>query len=319
MRAADLLNQYRKKVNPPYNRKDLAPIAVTMLILFVLPLTVFAVLTARSLFPQAKTDKNAPVAIGGKSTFVSNELLIKFKKSSKDKVRSGKPTNTGIASINKINKDFKVKKFSQVAKPGKKSKKSADIFAWYKVTLEGKGEKIAGKLEKNILKLDNKNNSNPAVETLQQLITKFTKDKNISVVEPNYTVSILPTATQPATPASTPKTNTSEVTPDATTPNDPYYSSSGSWGQPYQDLYGMHKIQAETAWDQTTGSANIIVADIDTGVDRNHEDLQGQMWVNTAETPGNGVDDDQNGYVDDYHMVPTLLEPSPESEITPKE
>jgi subtilisin family serine protease len=169
------------------------------------------------------------------------------------------------------------------------------------VTLEGKGEKIAGKLEKNILKLDNKNNSNPAVETLQQLITKFTKDKNISVVEPNYTVSILPTATQPATPASTPKTNTSEVTPDATTPNDPYYSSSGSWGQPYQDLYGMHKIQAETAWDQTTGSANIIVADIDTGVDRNHEDLQGQMWVNTAETPGNGVDDDQNGYVDDYH------------------
>jgi chitodextrinase len=43
------------------------------------------------------------------------------------------------------------------------------------------------------------------------------------------------------------------------------------------------------------------VADIDTGVDRNHEDLQGQMWVNTAETPDNGVDDDGNGYVDDYH------------------
>ncbi len=63
----------------------------------------------------------------------------------------------------------------------------------------------------------------------------------------------------------------------------------------------MHKIDAAGAWDHTTGAATIIVADIDTGVDRNHEDLQGQMWVNTVETPGNGVDDDDNGYVDDYH------------------
>ncbi|KKK95263.1 hypothetical protein LCGC14_2674550, partial [marine sediment metagenome] len=106
---------------------------------------------------------------------------------------------------------------------------------------------------------------------LQSLLTKYGQDPNIATFEPNYTVSI------------------------TAVPNDPYYSSSGSWGQSYQDLYGMHKISAEAAWDQTTGSADIIVADIDTGVDRNHEDLQGQMWVNTAETPDNGVDDDGNG------------------------
>jgi hypothetical protein len=63
----------------------------------------------------------------------------------------------------------------------------------------------------------------------------------------------------------------------------------------------MHKIDAAGAWDQSTGSSSIIVADIDTGVDRNHEDLAGQMWVNSAETPNNGVDDDGNGYVDDYY------------------
>ena len=274
MRTSDLVTQYRKKVNPPYTRKDLTAIAATVLILIVLPLTVFAGLKARSLLPQAKTDKDVPVATSGKATFVSNELLIKFKKGSKDKVRSGKPTNTGIASINKINKQFKVKKFSQVAKPGKKSKKDADIFAWYKVTLEGKGEKITGKYDVSSKRIET---SNQNAQVLQSLLTKYSEDPNIVTIEPNYTVSII------------------------AVPNDPYYSSSGSWGQSYQDLYGMHKIQAEAAWDQTTGSADIIVADIDTGVDRNHEDLQGQMWVNTAETPGNGVDDDGNGYIDDYH------------------
>ncbi|KAL8271393.1 hypothetical protein Esti_004727 [Eimeria stiedai] len=45
----------------------------------------------------------------------------------------------------------------------------------------------------------------------------------------------------------------------------------------------------------------IIVAVIDTGVDYTHEDLRGRLWKNTAEVPNNGVDDDGNGYVDDYH------------------
>jgi subtilisin family serine protease len=44
---------------------------------------------------------------------------------------------------------------------------------------------------------------------------------------------------------------------------------------------------------------DIIVAVIDSGVDVNHEDLQGKIWINTKEIPGNGIDDDGNGYVDD--------------------
>lgn len=83
-------------------------------------------------------------------------------------------------------------------------------------------------------------------------------------------------------------------------PNDPYYFSTGSWGQNYQDLWGIKKIEAEGAWLQTKGSSSIIVADIDTGVDRNHEDIKDNIWVNSRETPNNNVDDDNNGYVDDY-------------------
>ncbi len=45
----------------------------------------------------------------------------------------------------------------------------------------------------------------------------------------------------------------------------------------------------------------IIVAVIDSGVDINHEDLQGKIWINEDEIPGNNIDDDQNGYVDDIH------------------
>ncbi|MBO3096785.1 S8 family peptidase [Gelidibacter pelagius] len=45
----------------------------------------------------------------------------------------------------------------------------------------------------------------------------------------------------------------------------------------------------------------VIVAVIDSGIDIDHEDLQGSIWTNTKEIPGNGIDDDNNGYVDDVH------------------
>lgn len=45
----------------------------------------------------------------------------------------------------------------------------------------------------------------------------------------------------------------------------------------------------------------VVVAVIDGGVDINHEDLQGKIWVNSDEIPGNNIDDDKNGYVDDIH------------------
>jgi len=74
----------------------------------------------------------------------------------------------------------------------------------------------------------------------------------------------------------------------AHTPDDYYY--------PYQDHFGV--INMEDAWDIECGSEDIVVQVLDTGV-YNHPDLYGSLWENPGEVCGDGIDNDNNGYIDD--------------------
>ncbi|MBH8551585.1 S8 family serine peptidase [Nostocaceae cyanobacterium CENA357] len=65
--------------------------------------------------------------------------------------------------------------------------------------------------------------------------------------------------------------------------------------------WGADLVNAPEAWANGYTGEGVVVAVIDTGVDYNHEDLKNNIWTNTKEIAGNGIDDDGNGYVDDVY------------------
>jgi Subtilisin-like serine proteases len=88
------------------------------------------------------------------------------------------------------------------------------------------------------------------------------------------------------------------------TPNDPYYLR--QWYLP--------KIEADSAWTKIKETPDIKIAVIDSGVDINNPDLKNNIWVNQKEIPGNGLDDDHNGFIDDvngFDFVNNVPDPSP--------
>jgi hypothetical protein len=67
----------------------------------------------------------------------------------------------------------------------------------------------------------------------------------------------------------------------------------------YTDQWYLERIGAPGAWNTGTGSREVIVAVLDSGVDVTHEDLKDNIWENSADEYGDGVDNDHNGFIDD--------------------
>ena len=93
----------------------------------------------------------------------------------------------------------------------------------------------------------------------------------------------------------------------ATRPNDPQFSELWGLNNTGQEFGSTPDadIDAPEAWAIRTDASQVIVAVVDTGVDYTHQDLSANMWKNPKEIPGNGVDDDGNGWIDDIYGIDT--------------
>ncbi|MFO7655139.1 MAG: S8 family serine peptidase [Candidatus Krumholzibacteriia bacterium] len=112
--------------------------------------------------------------------------------------------------------------------------------------------------------------------SVDEAIGRYKNHPAVAIIEPNYLLHAI------------------EI------PNDPMFDQ--LWGMRNTGqtggTAGAH-IFAENAWDVFTGSDQVVIGVIDTGVDYNHPDLAANIYVNPGEIPGNGIDDDGNGFIDD--------------------
>ncbi len=138
----------------------------------------------------------------------------------------------------------------------------------------------------------------PTGLSTEQALAKMQKDPTVAYAEPNYVYHLnAETGTPAPVNGQAPKADGNQFIPNDLTP----------------DLWGMHNtgqkmgkvdadIDAPEAWKLQTGSGNTFkIAVIDTGVDYSHPDLAANMWTNPGEIPGDGIDNDGNGVIDDVH------------------
>ncbi len=152
------------------------------------------------------------------------------------------------------------------------SKKQAGRRALEKVGTESINL-FPGKKDKTFEIIETSEAVNP--QELYEKITEENGDCYIEYIQPDYKLELSST--------------------------DPYFNL--QWGLQNKEIIGEEKpysidIGAVPAWEKTAGKGAVIAV-IDTGIDTIHEDLQESIWQNNKEIPDNGIDDDNNGYIDD--------------------
>jgi subtilisin family serine protease len=117
--------------------------------------------------------------------------------------------------------------------------------------------------------------------SVEDAIEYYRQDPNVEYAEPNYIVH------------------------STATPNDASFSTLWGLHNTGQTVNGTpgtadSDIDAPEAWDSVTGSSNVVIAVVDSGVDYNHPDLSANIWTNTGETDcSDNIDNDGNGFIDD--------------------
>ncbi|HVF69580.1 MAG TPA: S8 family serine peptidase, partial [Xanthomonadales bacterium] len=200
---------------------------------------------------------------GSEPEVVPGEVLIKLKSTANSVVPDQvNAQNPGRESLRQLNSAVRAERFERIfeRRQGVLQQSQPDT-SWYKVKTT-----TATSLPKAISR-----SRNPAeFNQVLTLVEQYKKDPDVEIAEPNYVVRA------------------------ALTPNDPEYAARGRFSG-YDNMWGLKKINMASAWDQSTGN-NIVVAVIDSGVDRNHPDISANMtngwdFVNNDSDPN-----DDNGH-----------------------
>ncbi|MEO7990302.1 MAG: S8 family serine peptidase [Chryseolinea sp.] len=225
-----------------------------------------------------------PVFAQQKTGYESGVVRIKVKESLALQLENARitksPNNilvTGIQSIDRLSLQYKATGIKRVFRPAGKFEakhRKYGLHLWFEIQLD-KAAPILTVLD--------------AYKSIEQ----------VELVQPLYKKAIIGSDRLDYGPRKI------DVSPEPIllgAPNDPmfaqqwHYNNTGqAGGTPGSDISLLQ------AWGITTGSTNVIVAVTDGGAQVNHPDLAASMWVNEDEIPGNGLDDDNNGYVDDIN------------------
>lgn len=232
--------------------------------------------------PREAPEVIRPFQIPEEIEYAPEEIIVKFKPrvgiKAKDVWQKGQKfrTITGNDSLDNLISKYQVKEMKRVFQGletimEKEGINETEAFKRIKAKFPLVKEPKIYNLS-NIYLLKLKKDAN-----IMQAIQEFYQDPDVEYAEPNFIVYAL------------------------ATPNDPHYSK--LWGLNNTGQTGGTPdadIDAPEVWDIQIGSPSVVIGVIDTGVDYNHEDLAVNMWTNPKEIPGNGIDDDGNGYIDDY-------------------
>ena len=145
------------------------------------------------------------------------------------------------------------------------------------ITAEGLHSSIKAVRKKELKEIRVQQIKLPESIAVAEAIEHYQHDPNVEYAEPNYIIH------------------------KAAEPSDQYFNN--LWGLNNTGQNGGVSdadIDAPEAWDITTGSHDVVIAVVDSGIAKNHPDLSGNIWRNSGETNcSDGIDNDGNGYIDD--------------------
>ncbi len=217
---------------------------------------------------------SAPESIAQQST---RSALIKVSETTKRNMKivsSKRGISIGIESLDDLNEEYGVVRMEPVFRDAGKFEarhRAASLHRWYKIAYS-------------------------APEAEDAVLRKFRLDSGIEDVALNHRRKLyrgMKSATAAAETA---------ISLRALSSNDPSFDSQWQYNNTGQTGGSSDAdIDLSEAWELTTGSPGVIVSVLDSGADLDHPDLATNIWTNTGEIPGNGIDDDQNGFIDDVH------------------